>query len=329
MSSVQQYRQSFSEILVGYSNCFSKEFGEFYIKHLNNLDISEINYHSEFYLKEIKQKNIPTFEDKLKTIINDGTWKQDEENKLKDYKSLIFTYEQNKSNQHLKSQRDMWIGEIEKLEKEIKELEYKREYLLGDYAEKFSNKKHNELHVLYSFYKEKELKNKLFSINEFENLEHEQVKELFGLFSDYINRFNTEIFQKIALSPFFFNLFNLSSENAYHFYGKPIVQLSFYQIEVYSWAGKFRNDLSNYPHIPPEIMSNPDKLIEYIELNNNYKKNFGDKEQEGGGGSLVGAKKEDYEMLGIKATGNTKLDEQLKKKGGKLSMADLLKMSGE
>lgn len=328
MSSLNKYRAIFCDIIRSYSISKSS-FGELYIKHLNNLDLSDISYYSDLYLEETKSRGISTFDEKLKYLIDNNFWKQEEEDKLKSNKSLLYTYEQNKSNQHLKSRRDTWINEIDKLEKEIKELEYKREYLLGDYAEKFANKKNNELHILYSFYKDRELKSRLFSKDEFNELEGEKLKELYEVFGGYISNFNTEIFKKISLSSFFLNLFYLSPENIYQFYGKPVIELSFYQIELWSWACKFKNDLSNFPHISPEIMSDPDKLIEYVELNGNYKKNFGDKGQDCDAMTIPGATKKDLELLGIKATGNDKLSEELKKKGGRLSMNDLLKMSGE
>lgn len=129
----------------------------------------------------------------------------------------------------------------------------------------------------------------------------------------------------------FLNLFYLSGDNIYHFYGKPIINLTFYQIELFSLASNFKNILSEFGNsIPKNIMNDPDKLLEYVELNRNYKKAFPeDKEGEGGGGrGIMGATKDDLETLGIQTTANDKFSQKLKEKG-KLSLKDLMEMSGE
>ena len=195
----------------------------------------------------------------------------------------------------------------------------------------FASKKSNEAHILQSYYKDPELKNKLFSQEEFDDFEDEKVISIFGIFNKHSENFNIDLLKKIAISPIFLNLFNLSGDNIYHFYGKPIINLTFYQIELFSLATNFKNILAEFGNsIPKSVMNNPDKLLEYVELNRNYKKAFPeDKEDEGGGGrGIFGATKEDLQMLGIEAGGNDKLNEELKKKG-KLTMNDLLKMSGE
>ncbi len=327
MSNSRQLRQKFTEILKGFSFTDSF-FGKINIKHLNNLDISEISYYTEIALQDALKKGIPSYEEKLDYLIKNNLWDISAEDKINKNKKLIQDFQTNKSNEHLKSKRDLWINEIEKLNKEIKELEIKKSLLINDTAEGFANKKSNELHILYSFYRDKDFKIPLFTNEEFNNLELKETKEIFDIFADYITSFDSQILKRISLSPFFLNMFYLSPENIYHFFGKPIVELTFYQLELWQWASKFRHDLQEFPNIPSDIMSDPDKIIEYVELNQNYNKRFS-KTGEQAAGTIVGATKEDLKVLGIENSGNNNLTEALKKSGGKLSMAELLKLQGD
>ncbi len=317
-----KFRQNLSEIIRGYSSFDSPDFGVFYIKHLTNLDLAEIEYWNNYYLEEAKKNGIPTYEQKSEFIIKNGLWTQKEENKIKDYKKQMDVYESNKGNEFLKSKRIMWAREAEKLGKDIKYLEFKKQSLIKETAESIAAKKSNQVHINKSFFKDKDLTQPCFDKEQFDNLEDDKINLLFDIFNDYLSNFNTENLKKLAISPVFLNLFYLSSENIYEFYGKPVVYLTTYQTDLFGFGRYFKNMMSEYQSsIPKEILNDPDKMIEYVELNRNYKKQFPE-EKESDGASLIGANKEDYAVLGIQV--NDSLNKRLKEKGGHLSKSDLI-----
>ena len=123
----------------------------------------------------------------------------------------------------------------------------------------------------------------------------------------------------------------MSPDSIFEFYGKPIIQLSFYQLDIWGSAKRFQNDMQEFPNIPKHIQEDPEKLMEYVDVNRNYKKAFpdADKDEGGGGGSIVGATKEDLDALGIESEAHFSFDEELKKKGGKLTKEDLLRLQGD
>jgi hypothetical protein len=132
------------------------------------------------------------------------------------------------------------------------------------------------------------------------------------------------------MSPSFLNMFLLSSESIYEFYGKPIIYLTFYQLDIWGKARSFQRDMESFPNIPRDVQEDPDKLTEYVELNRNYKKAYpNDDDDSGGGGTIVGASKEDLKILGMEADSRFNFNEEIKKKGGKLTKEDILKLQGE
>ena len=127
----------------------------------------------------------------------------------------------------------------------------------------------------------------------------------------------------------------MCDDNPYYLYGKPIIDLTFYQMEVFSYSRYFRNALSEAKHKPSdELYDDPEKLIDWLESSKNAEEmlNKGSKKEntksEGAiGTSIIGAKKEDLAKIGIDEKGISLHDEALKK-GGVLSMEDLMKLHG-
>ena len=72
-----------------------------------------------------------------------------------------------------------------------------------------------------------------------------------------------------------------------------------------------------------------DKLLEFGSSSKEERDKAKDKLSQGAAGTLVGAKDEDYEYLGVeKPSGGVNLHEEAKKKGGTLNMEDLMKLHG-
>ena len=125
----------------------------------------------------------------------------------------------------------------------------------------------------------------------------------------------------------FLNIFRLAGDSIYEFYGKPIVDLSFYQINLVSYGRYFINVLSEMKDkIPENIMSDPDKIIEYVELNKNYER-INPNKKESGAGAVVGGNKQDLEILGMKPMAGDALSRKMKEKGH-LGKEELLEMLG-
>jgi hypothetical protein len=185
-----------------------------------------------------------------------------------------------------------------------------------------------------SLFRDKDLKDRYFSEQEFDELENKEISEVLEIYNNINKNFIENNLKKIALSAYYLSLFNLCDENAYNLYGKPIMYLTFYQMEVFGYARYFKNALSEAKHKPSdEYYEDPDKLIEWLESSKNVeevlsKNENNQKKTEGAiATSIVGAKKEDLAKIGKDENGIS-LHKEAQKKGGTLSMEDLMKMHG-
>ena len=113
------------------------------------------------------------------------------------------------------------------------------------------------------------------------------------------------------------------------FYGKAFCELTYNQIRLIVYTRVFKNIFDTNENIPESIRKDPAKLLEFGSSSKEEKDKAKDKLTQGDGGTLVGAKQEDYDYLGVeRPTNAVSLHEEAKKKGGTLNMEDLMKLHG-
>lgn len=327
-------RLLFVDILKGYTETYYKN-NKVYFKHNTSFDSGDIDYKKQDFIRKAKVNGLPTEEEKEKYLISEKLWSKEKNDQIQKIKLYISNLKTTKSklfrNEEIKSISEQINDQNLKLIELISE----RKELLGFTVEDYANKKINEYYMFNSLYKDKELKERYFSQDEFDELENKDISDIIQIYNNINKDFSEKNLKKIALSSFFLSLYNMCEDSPYYLYGKPVIYLTFYQIEVFTYSRYFRNALSEAKHKPvDELYEDPDKLIDWLEssknaeevLNkNNVREN---KKSEGAvGTSIVGAKKEDLVKIGADEKGVSLHGEAIKK-GGTLSMQDLMKLHG-
>lgn len=326
-------RLLFIDILKGYSLSYYKS-NKLYFKHNTSFDSGEIDHLKQEFIEKAKRNGLPTEDQKEEYLILEGIWSKESNEKIKKLKSDISTLRQTKSKLFKSDDINEFNRQIDQKKLELMTLTVERKDLLGFTVEDYANKKINEYYMFNSLFKDKNLKDRYFSEQEFDELENKDISEILNIYNDINKNFVETNLKKIALSSYYLSLFNLCDENAYNLYGKPIIYLTFYQMEVFGYARYFKNALSEAKHKPSdEYYEDPDKLIEWLESSKNVeevlsKNENNQKKTEGAiATSIVGAKKEDLAKIGKDENGIS-LHKEAQKKGGTLSMEDLMKMHG-
>ena len=323
----------FIDILKGYSLSYYKS-NKLYFKHNTSFDSGEIDHLKQEFIEKAKRNGLPTEDQKEEYLILEGIWSKENNEKIKKLKSDISTLRQTKSKLFKSDDINEFNRQIDQKKLELITLAVERKDLLGFTVEDYANKKINEYYMFNSLFRDKDLKDRYFSEQEFDELENKEISEVLEIYNNINQNFIENNLKKIALSSYYLSLFNLCDENAYNLYGKPIIYLTFYQMEVFGYARYFKNALSEAKHKPSdEYYEDPDKLIEWLESSKNVeevlsKNENNQKKTEGAiATSIVGAKKEDLAKIGKDENGIS-LHKEAQKKGGTLSMEDLMKMHG-
>lgn len=321
----------FSEVLRGYSLVDSPHFNKIQIKHFNNFDSAELDIKNKAFFDKAVEKGLTTRKDRIDYLLKENIWTEEKNKEILMTRSAIAGLQKTKNKVFLQSHIDQANKELQKQELKLMELNMEKEDLIGFTAESYASRRINEYYMFNALLNEKG--EKLFPREEFNDLEEERMLELIGLYNISTNKFNSNALKLISVSGFYTNLFYLCENNAYIFYGKPLVNLTFYQIELFGYGRYYKSMIDNSDNKPPEEISrNPAKLVEWFESSKSVKDTLEKSkatEKEGAAVSLVGASTQDLKRLGLDNPNETiNLAKKAAEKGGRLSMDDLMKLHG-
>jgi len=314
----------FSELISRYSPSLHPTFGELYIRHVSHLESLKIEKQYIYSLEEARAQNLPSYLDREKLILSDGVWTKKEEDSIRDTKDFIKTIKGSLSNDFLFTRRQRLKKEISDAEQRLDALLMKKDYLVGATVEKYARQKSLQYQICNSFYKDDKLIEKL----DFSEVDEQEYNELTNLFNKYCERINHNTIKAISLSSFFTNIFYMCGDNAYYFYGKPIVELTNHQTELFMYGRYFKNQIQTFGDRLPKDMTEPDDMIEWFEINQNVDKAGVLKDDGDGSGSLSlpGANKKDLEMMGIDSNQIVDMGKKIREAGGIINKEGLMRM---
>ena len=321
----------FSEILRGYTLVSLPEFGNIKIKHFNNFDSAELDIKNRYFYEKAVSQGLPTRKQRIDHLLEENIWTEEKNKEILNLKSLIAGLKNSKSKVFLQAHIDQINNDLKENQGKLSTLSLKKEELIGFSAEAYASRRINEHYMHRALLKENG--EKLFTQEEFEELEEGRLVDLIGVYNKSTKKFDSNSLKKLSLSGFFTNLFYLCENNAYSFFGKPLVQLTFYQIELFGYGRYYKSLIENSDSKPPdEISGDPEKMVEWFESSKSAKETLEKSKsagQEGGAQSLVGATKQDLKRLGLDNPNETiNLAKKAAEKGGSLNMEDMMKLHG-
>ena len=325
----------FVDILNGYSSIDTESYGAVFIKHFNSFEIGELEKYKKFYFEKAKEAKILTKKEKEDFIIKNGYWTEEKDKKIRELTSFIANLKSTKSKLPFEKQRKEIQDQIDKEKRQLDLLEVHKKQLIGLTAEEYSNKKLNDFYIFRSFFADGECTKKLFTKEDYNDLEEKEVNYLVSIYNQNIEAITEKNIKKICLSPFFLNMFFLCNDNAYEFYGQPIVKLTFNQINLFNNGKYFKNMIQNSETKPPqELYQNPEELLEWMEKRSEAEKLMEKSGKNLKGNSdtsntmLFGASKKDLKDMGLDKN-VVNLGDIAKKKGKEtLDMNDMLEIMG-
>lgn len=319
---------AFSEIIQGFNETDSK-YGLVFIKHFTTLDLGRLEIESQRFYNQAQQAGIPTVQEQEQYIKKEGLWTEEDEINEIDLTTSLSNMKLTYSKLFKEFERKEYKKAIEQIEIELNSLKIKKQSFIGDTCESYTAKKFNDFCIFNAFYSDSVLSKKRFKNLEFDELDREELHYLINLYSQNINKFDQSLFKKLGLTPFFLNLFYLAEDDPVKFYGKAVINLTFYQAELFSYGRYFKPLLNEYKDkLPEDILNDPDKLIEAVTAQKNadelLKKTSLDENQKTST-SLVGASRKEIEKLG----GNViDLGKTAQKHGGLATFEDIIKEHG-
>lgn len=320
-------RKIFRDVVRGFSTTTLEE--DFvYIKHLTPHDQVELEEIEEKYFNIALRKGVPTEEDMLAYLKDEGQWTDKDEKFIQDKELFLENLRKAKTKLVLKREIDKQAELIDKEQKLLDDKKIQKIGLIGNTCEKYAKDRLNDFYMIKSFFADDKLQEPLFNEDKFDELDNHDIKKVVYKYNEIFEGFSEENIQYTILEDFY-NPYLSFAEDSMQFYGKAFCDLTYNQIRLIVYTRVFKNIFDMNENIPESIRKDPAKLLEFGSSSKEEKDKAKDKLTQGDGGTLVGAKQEDYDYLGVeKPTNAISLHEEAKKKGGTLNMEDLMKLHG-
>ena len=289
-------RKSFADITRGWSEI---KWGKtpVFVKHLTQFDQIEVDDYYDAQLAKARKNGIPSEVEKAKWLEKKGMWTKKDDLDLVMQRDFVKNLELTKTKAFLKSQIAAQEKALVVERKALRDMEEKRSASFGLIDDKYAAQKMQFYYVGLSFYRDRGLTNRMFSQHDVDQMDEDESYDLLSLYIDFITRFDLDIIKRISVASFFVNSLYLCGEDPSRFFGKPVVDLTFYQTNLLSYGLYFKNVMSG-EKVPEAIRDDPDKIEEFMNRTKASKEALRTN-LEGGSTGIVGATSEDFEVLGL------------------------------
>ena len=326
-----EYRKIFRDIVQGYSEVLVRG-QKYYVKHLTSIDQVAIDEIRSSYLDKAIERGIPPRSEVLADLDKEGLWTEENEAEIKRLELFIEQAQKNKTELVLKSQIDNQNKSIQETRKKIDDLLFKRKELLGSNAEDYADKRSNDYYIIKSFFSDKELSIKVFpEEKDYNDLYIDEISDFVSVYNNTFQMFEELKIQEMILQDFYYIYFPFSDDTV-GFFGNPVCHLTYNQLKLIVYTKIFKNIFENNQHIPEKIKKDPQALLDYGSVSDEAKEKMKKQlSKEGDASTIFGATAEDYEYAGLENPNDRpgiSLQKAAEKKGGSLSMEDLMELSG-
>lgn len=322
----EYYISIVGEIFDGYSEC---EFDGrlVYLKHLTVKDQRYIHVYYEKYKNSAIKRGVKTEKEILDGLKEDGLWNSDDDFKIATLETEIQNLNITKKSMFLKSQKD----EVQKTINEKQSIYYKlkndRHKIVGKTAEDYASNMSSIEMIRYFVFDSKDLDKHAFSKSDFDEMDDYLLSSLQKIQEETRSRLNELDIQKAVLRPFF-SMYLSFCDNAKDFFGKPVIDLSVFQMKLVLFGKIFQSIFQYVEDIPDGIKQDPEKLMAFSESKNDKSKNKSFLDENASASTVFGGTEEDINEVAGEGKAIS-LSKEIKKAGGKLDMAQMMKLAGK
>ena len=316
------------EIFDGYSE-FDINGRSLYLKHLTVKDQRYLHLYYEKYKNIAIKKGVEEESSILKKIKDDGLWSDEDDLKLENLKTEIENLKKTKKSLFLASQKEKTQVTIDEKQSEYFSLLTKRKEIVGKTAEDYATNMAATEIIRYFIFDSKDLDNHAFTEEEFAEMDDVDLLKIRDYQNKISDKFNELDIQKAILRPFF-SLYLSFCENAHDFFGKPLVDLSVFQMKLVLFGRIFHSIFQYTEDIPDNIRDDPERLLAFSDAKNNKNNNKGKFIKDDSSASTVfGATADDVKDLADSSGRVVSLSDEISKAGGKLTMEQMIKLAGQ
>ena len=304
----------------------NSSFGPIYVRHFGQLELRRTFSERKKYLEQAKNRGLMSEKESLDLLYKDEMWDEESEQAIDKKKNFVENLNKGLTRIKIPSKREQHKKMIKREMKALEELEKDRSLLIGLTAEKYAQKKVNQLFFENLLFEDKDCKKSVFSDLIYSDTEKEH--EFNVLQEEFFKRMSDDNISRAALSPFFSPYLSYC-ENVHDMYGKPIKDLSAFELKLLTYARTFLSIFKNATkEIPTHVAKDPELLLDFHEAQKNNDDNKRKANSGDGGTTYFGANKQDISQMKAEDEDAVDLTNEMKKRGGTLNMKEFMDLHG-
>lgn len=257
---------AYKSICQGYSE--HPFFEGVFVKHFTSFDLA---CSGDYYDKELARYikiGAKTQDQILKEKVKEGKWIEGESKKIENLEDNIKMMQDKKSKASIFSQIEEIDSIITDYSTELNALLNKKHSFFTLSAEHLANIAATDYVLTLSLFKDKQLSNPLFSLEEVEHMSESETEKYIKLYHDCIVQLNHKKIREISVNRRFFHFFKNSS-SAESFFGKCGKDLTQNQIALFDYSKYFHKLLEEIEDITDDEIEDPDKIEQAFILSRN------------------------------------------------------------
>ena len=254
-------RRAFVDVCRGYS--VGKYQGkDLYVRHLSHF--SHLQYDSlQLTFEEYAISQGALSEEKqLEKIRAKGLWTEAKERDIARQRDTIIRFDEARKTVVLPSMQENYDRQIKEEREKLGKLLQERANLLGLTAELYAQRRLNDHYILTNVFADEALTQQIYTSESFDDLGDSEVEALLASYHTAIDPCEDANLRRLAVQSFFTDYYSLCADNSYSFYGKPVYQLTYYQVRLCNVAKYFRIILEqvNVGNLDISIRNDPDAI---------------------------------------------------------------------
>lgn len=236
------YQRLYRDLIKGYTPLDFK--GEkIYIKHLGNTDLGDIQEEDKKLYEKAKSQGLITEKEKIDILVEQEVWPRGREANIQELKREIDQLKDSIKKLIVQAQIRQYRRRLDERIQALDELSQEREELLGYTCEKYVTKHISREYLKYSLFSDKKFKNTFLSDEVYDDMTDDDLDTVTLIYNLLMQEMSSGNIKKIAAYPWYLNTFVLCKNDPTVFFGEPIINLSNYQIELFTHSSRYKSVL--------------------------------------------------------------------------------------
>lgn len=288
-------RRAWVDICRGYSVGRTAE-RTFYVRHLGHTEHVDFDLTQARYEEEAVAAGAQTEADRLAYLYAKGQWSPAKEREIETQRNYILSLEAGRSTigvpSILRAHEEQTVQERKKLG----DMRLERAKAIGMTVELYAQRRVEDYYIVHNLFTDSALRDPFISQDTFEDLEDEQVDILHRAYQQAIEPCSDANLRRLAVQDFFVSYYTLCSDNPYYLFGRPICELTYYQVKLANVARYMKGVIDNTDlnKLAPDRRSDPDALEQAYIMQKNQSA------MQAEGRSPVGMTSRDLQETGMK-----------------------------